>query len=1109
MLLYENSIFGRLINMKKFKNINIILILIFFFISSNNFFANYKSNGKGNTKKPNLQKTLIDPSQSLININNVTMWVTQEGFHDWVVASGWNGAFPNGTSVGAIFAEGIVWGGKVDDGNPQIVRVGGNTYGTGCTPITRVFRVRPDYLTGSLTSDAATFLNVPVGQVTDADIQSLRDQYAKDWQEWPADEGAPFDDKNENGIYEPDIDIPGIPGASQTLFIKYDDRASESLYGALPIGLEVSETYWAYAYSGALGNVIYKKVDIVYKGTPTSKPGSKIDSMYIVQWADPDVGTSSDDYAGSDTTLNLGYAYSSKDPDGTYSGLGLPPPAVGYDFLQGVSVYTGNPSDSAIFNLQWRKGYKYVNRKPMSSFIYFAAGGTWEDPDFNYTGSLQFYNLMRGYLPRPPYPNANLFPTSVTDYTLDGAYHVTGDPITGTGKLDGTVDAASDRRINVINGPITMNLGDTAEVVLALLYGMGQDHLSSVTALKTNDITAQIVYDQLFQLPSIEPPKINIAELDKKLVLNWGWDTESIEKIENFSDQNYSFEGYEIYQLPTASSSLSDGVLLGTFDLINGIKAIYDTVIDANGLQIPELSANGTDKGLQRYLTITTDQIKRTQLRNGQEYYFAVVAYGYNPSPLLPFHVVRSPFVVYTVIPQITSPGVRYSSVPGDTLIVEHTSGVSDGSVTAIVVDPTQLTGHQYEVTFRFENGVTYWDVTDVSVTPPLVKVQNMTNQEGDEDYLIVDGVLIKVSGPPPGVKDWDIPNGTRRFTWAGGDFGFEGFEGALGYSSPRAVFGDGVMIVAPNQIKHVLLKLAKVDFTDDYNPPFDLNDPNMSFGYRYLRGASNPPVKPEFAPYIINPQSGYRFQEFSKNVPLSAWDVDDPNNPKRLTVAFLENNATDGLVDGKYWPGNSDYTDNVGTAGPREWLFIIDEPYSETFNPSIGDVITESDAPVMYWATWNRRGAAPFSPSGSGADEFLILANKVNAAADVFSFSTPSQPSFNSDIAKADVEKINVFPNPYYGYQYRETAPNNKYVTFSHLPEKAIIRIFDLSGVLVRTIEHTANTGQFEYWNLQNDNNLPVASGIYIAYIDMPTLGKTKILKLAIIQEKQMLKVY
>ena len=96
-------------------------------------------------------------------------------------------------------------------------------------------------------------------------------------------------------------------------------------------------------------------------------------------------------------SLNLGYAYNAGTQDATYQAAGYGPPAIGYDFLQGVSQYTGNPSDSAIVNVKWRKGYKYINPKPMSSFIYFAAGGNWGDPSFDYTGTLEFYNLMRGY----------------------------------------------------------------------------------------------------------------------------------------------------------------------------------------------------------------------------------------------------------------------------------------------------------------------------------------------------------------------------------------------------------------------------------------------------------------------------------------------------------------------------------------------------------------------------------------------------------------------------------------------------------------------------------------------------------------------------------------
>ena len=77
--------------------------------------------------------------------------------------------------------------------------------------------------------------------------------------------------------------------------------------------------------------------------------------------------------------------------------------------------------------------------------------------------------------------------------------------------------------------------------------------------------------------------------------------------------------------------------------------------------------------------------------------------------------------------------------------------------------------------------------------------------------------------------------------------------------------------------------------------------------------------------------------------------------------------------------------------------------------------------------------------------------------------------------------------------------------MTFSHLPDRATIRIFNLAGVHVKTIEKNTNT-QFERWDLANESGLPVASGLYIAYIDMPDIGETKVLKMAIIQEQQIL---
>ena len=85
-----------------------------------------------------------DPEQSLIDVSNITSWVASEGYHDWVVNSDWNGAYPNGLPVGVIFSEGICWGGLVYDGQSQKVRVNGNDYGSGCSPITRLYRERSD-----------------------------------------------------------------------------------------------------------------------------------------------------------------------------------------------------------------------------------------------------------------------------------------------------------------------------------------------------------------------------------------------------------------------------------------------------------------------------------------------------------------------------------------------------------------------------------------------------------------------------------------------------------------------------------------------------------------------------------------------------------------------------------------------------------------------------------------------------------------------------------------------------------------------------------------------------------------------------------------------------
>ena len=88
-----------------------------------------------------------------------------------------------------------------------------------------------------------------------------------------------------------------------------------------------------------------------------------------------------------------------------------------------------------------------------------------------------------------------------------------------------------------------------------------------------------------------------------------------------------------------------------------------------------------------------------------------------------------------------------------------------------------------------------------------------------------------------------------------------------------------------------------------------------------------------------------------------------------------------------------------------------------------------------------------------------------------------------SADVAKQDIVNINVFPNPYYGVNTEELNKYQRFVTFSHLPQHATIKIFNLAGVQVRQIEHLS-ASQFERWDLANESGFPVGSGLYIAHI-------------------------
>ncbi|MCX6152021.1 MAG: T9SS type A sorting domain-containing protein [Ignavibacteriales bacterium] len=1264
------------------KTISFLLLLVLGFTLSIN-----AEGDKKDWKKLTKVQVEASPIRTFLNINNVFTVIKNDGITDIDRDEQNSGLiFPKGSGKTACFQTGLLWGGRAP-GDPQ-VRVGGTFYSTGLQggkitdsglpydqlhsttnedPLYRIYRVRRDVYPGGPTVDLSSEINSNEGSAA-----QIRAQYELDWDQWPATGGAPFEDKNGNGTYEPATDIPGFPGSDQTIWCVANDLNSgntRDLYGTQPMGMELQMTYWAYNRAGALGNMFFRKYILINKSNVT------YDSVYVTLISDVDLGNATDDYVGCDTTLSLGFCYNANAVDATYNPL--PPPSIGFDFFQGPLIKgiagqdkNKNGIDDALdYGLRSGKriGPGWINI-PMTSFFYFARGdANVTDPTRSaVAGATEMYNFFQGRIGKTGQffvdPNTGR-PTT---------YVMPGDPLTGQGWLDGQILSAGDRRQGQASGPFTMAPGDTQEVVVAeLLAGAipGVDRISAVGLLKFYDKTAQDAFDNNFDLPTAPPtPEVNIPgsydpvakvnyALDKKIILDWGENTNAVKATEDFEAKGYKFEGYNVYQLPNISASISEGVRIATYDAIDNILKIEGQFFDiSTGAVAVKVQQFGNDTGLKRYIEITTDALKSgIPLINGIKYYFAVTSYAFNPNATITN--LENPLTIYTIIPTSVAPGEIVQDYGNTSAAnIKHT-GTADARVNVLVVDPTKLTGHEYQVFFDQQSyyldsdGI--WKTTNfpdsigkklgkdvspstldlraiyatrpgtidlnftlnlvspteayadgITLTLPQGMVINSaaTITAGGGDVTpIVEGNVIKyglVQGDTTqnglfhggevlriNVNSFTLPlsvnyiihddgygsggnpinaTGTATVTKIGNHFvtqnqwnvkdittdkvvledqtifsGLDIYAGELGPggSTKSSVKNVGVeaniildglqfqvigSFLAPTVYDHLTLNGRPLPLGDGTGDPWDLtdyrafgnatgtaneavgygtltiNDLQQDYEFRWTGELGDTVINGQtiqitksggsyatmygarqysIANHPLNPNPGTDAR-FLVRVPFEVWNLD-----KNIQVNYQiydrgqANPAANGF---KVW--NTD---------ARMYCEIINTPYKM-------EVVPDQSPNATWTNVWYKSRFTKGDVIG------MYFANPIQPGLDFYAF-TSLAPNYSVTKAKTDINKINVFPNPYYGVNSEELNKYNRFVTFTHLPDKATIRLFNLAGILVKIINKD-NNSTYQRWDLANDNGLPVASGLYIAYIDMPELGKTKILKVAIIQEQQIL---
>ncbi len=322
-------------------------------------------------------------------------------------------------------------------------------------------------------------------------------------------QGAPYDDVNNNGHFDIGIDIPGMKNAAQTIFVCITDGFSENHSiaegfsgGTAPLYAQIGMTIWNYDNPG-YEDMQFIKYRFINKSLVEWK------KSYFSLFVHPQIGDSLDDYVGCDTIRRMGYVYNRDNIDGSGAGnsYGTAPPAAGMTLLD------------------------HNDGLGMTSFHYTIPPQLDPSPfceEFPYTPA-EAYNLMKGNKKdNTPWLDPTASPPKLTKYTFPG------DPESGAGwtEYNGVISNCN----GAVSGPVTPNYSIARTFMMstgsddynlpcpayiqffyAQLVARGSNNKNSVTKLKQLSDKAQQLFNHNFiiginPISSIIPEKFSLYQ---------------------------------------------------------------------------------------------------------------------------------------------------------------------------------------------------------------------------------------------------------------------------------------------------------------------------------------------------------------------------------------------------------------------------------------------------------------------------------------------------------------------------------------------------------------------------------------------------------------------
>ena len=630
------------------------------------------------------------------------------------------------------------------------------------------------------------------------------------------------------------------------------------------------------------------------------------------------------------------------------------------------------------------------------------------------------------------------------------------------------------------SGPFPLYKGRTERISMSELHSYdpleGLNSSSHIApALYELKKIVQVIYEKDYRFA--QPPKmptLTATPADGKVILTW--DNVSDTKTRDpFLGNINDFEGYKVFRATDKYFSDAE-VITDGYGTPMFMKPIFQCDIKDGKFGFTDFGlVNGTGYNLGSDTGISHVFVDENVM-NGRTYYYGLVAYDYGAPNIGPGISPSENNVVVELneAEEVRSVGKNVAIVtpfknaagyipPDITINQSNTSG--GGIVTPSVLARSSIKkSHQYKVTFgidtvanlpKYDYGLIYTtnSITVTDKNENAVVYQDTPEKFTGSNLINVDSLgywTLKTDAP----FDTDVFDGLQLNI----DMPYE--KGTFDFANSGWVTGSGILRVVPSIRESSYMPW-------DYDIIFSSNSTIYTTTTKSKSGFKDALDARISTNQILLGQS---FDFYVKNETL----VKPDGNHVLMDMVVYDINSN-GVYD--------KYEDKVLVGGMNDngrWagtVFVID------FNLASSATYPRSD------------------------DIFRVKFSRPFWKDDFIEFTVNTYEGINEDSLSKTMDEIKVVPNPYVATNVMEPAVSNQFLNqrrqlmFTNIPAKAVLKIFTISGILIREIKiNNSPERGIVHWDMLTKEGLEIAAGMYLYHVEAET-GEEKIGKFAVIK--------